>query len=273
MLGLDEETGDAAVAWQLAVHSADARAHAEARVRLREGQATDLEFRVLDTEGEVHWLWAREHPIGGEDGELLVDGVVSDITARKTAEGALERAHAEAERLARMDALTGVFNRRHFSELLAEELGRAGRLPLAVLLLDLDDFKRINDEHGHLTGDAVLCAAAGRIASVTRSSDCLARWGGEEFAILAPATGTEAATRLAERVRRALADHPVQVEGVAIELTASVGAAVAEEGLDSPDALVDATDRALYEAKRGGRNAVRLSDPQAPAVAERAGTA
>src|SRR6185312_14055485 len=109
-----------------------------------------------DSEGEVRWLWAREHPIGGEGGDVVVDGVISDISARKLAEGALEQAHAEAERLSRIDVLTGVFNRRHFSELLARELGRDPQQPPAVLLLDLDHFKWINDEHGHLTGDAVL---------------------------------------------------------------------------------------------------------------------
>ena len=91
------------------------------------------------------------------------------------------------ERLARVDPLTGIFNRRHFSELLSAELALADGGCGAALLLDLDHFKRVNDRYGHLTVDAVLRAAAERIASVTRGSDCLARWGGEEFAILAPA--------------------------------------------------------------------------------------
>ena len=99
----------------------------------------------------------------------------------------LERARSEAERLSREDPVTGIFNRRHFGEVLARELSdpESGGIP-AVLLLDLDHFKRVNDEHGHLMGDAVLQTVTDRIASVLRSEDCLARWGGEEFAVLAP---------------------------------------------------------------------------------------
>ena len=174
----------------------------------------------------------------------------------------LEQARSDAERLSRVDALTDVYNRRHFTEVLAGELSRVrrGGEPPAVLMLDLDHFKRINDEHGHLTGDAVLRASAYRIASILRGSDTLARWGGEEFAILAPATDADGATRLAERARAALAARPVEVEGVALELTASIGVAVAADGSVTPDALVDAADQALYDAKRAGRDCVRLSD-------------
>jgi diguanylate cyclase (GGDEF)-like protein len=181
----------------------------------------------------------------------------------------LENARAEAERLSRVDALTEVFNRRHFSEVLAAELARTrrgGPAP-AVLLLDVDHFKRVNDEHGHLTGDAVLKAAAERIASVLRGSDCLARWGGEEFAILAPETDRDGAAQLADRARAALAEHPVEVDGLAIGLTASVGAAVAGDGLETADALVSSADQALYEAKRAGRDCARLHEPDAQAPA------
>jgi diguanylate cyclase (GGDEF)-like protein/PAS domain S-box-containing protein len=281
-LGLPDDSRDAAAAWQRAVHPDDAAAHATARERVQAGESTDLEFRVVAADGSVHWLWAREHPIGAEGKEVLVDGVVSDISTRKSTEGRLaislqrvehanqelEQAHAEAERLSRVDAVTGIFNRRHFGEVLAEELARPERQAPAVLLLDLDHFKRVNDEHGHLTGDGVLRAAAGRIASILRSSDCLARWGGEEFAILAPATERAGAARLAERARRALAETPVHVDGVTIALSTSVGVAVAENVGQTPDALVKAADQALYEAKRAGRNCVRLFDPQAPASPE-----
>ena len=121
----------------------------------------------------------------------------------------LERAHAEAERLSREDPVTGIFNRRHFGEVLARELSdpENGDAP-AVLLLDLDHFKRVNDDHGHLMGDAVLQTVTDRIASVLREEDCLARWGGEEFAVLAPAIDRDGVIALAERARVALADGP-----------------------------------------------------------------
>jgi diguanylate cyclase (GGDEF)-like protein len=176
----------------------------------------------------------------------------------------LERAHAEAERLSREDPVTGIFNRRHFGEVLARELSdpESGHPP-AVLLLDLDHFKRVNDEHGHLMGDAVLQTVTDRIASVLREDDCLARWGGEEFAVLAPDIDRDGVLALAERAREALAAEPVMVGDVAIDLTLSVGAALATGGRRTPDALVHAADQALYEAKAAGRNAVRIRDAEA----------
>ena len=267
VLGIPEDSEDAAVAWARAVHPDDADAHGRARERLRAGESTDLEFRVLDSDGEVHWLWAREHPVGEDDGAVVVDGVVSDISGRKAAEGELEQAHAEADRLSRMDALTGVFNRRHFSEVLAGQLASSGRLRLALLMIDLDHFKRVNDVHGHLIGDAVLRASAERIASMLRASDCLARWGGEEFAVLAPATDRDGAARLAERARETLAERPVEVDGIEIDLTASIGVVVAGPGRDTPDLLVEAADQALYAAKDAGRNCVRVHADEATAPA------
>ncbi len=173
----------------------------------------------------------------------------------------LERARSEAERLSREDPVTGIFNRRHFGEVLARELTdpESGGIP-AVLLLDLDHFKRVNDEYGHLMGDAVLQTVTDRIASVLRSEDCLARWGGEEFAVLAPDIDSDGVATLAERAREALADEPIQVGDVSIELTLSVGAALATGDRRTPDALVHAADQALYEAKGAGRNCVRIWD-------------
>jgi diguanylate cyclase (GGDEF)-like protein len=172
----------------------------------------------------------------------------------------LERAHADAERLSREDPVTGIFNRRHFGEVLARELSeRDGGTP-AALLMDLDHFKRVNDEHGHLMGDAVLQTVTDRIASVLRSEDCLARWGGEEFAVLAPDMNRDGVLALAERAREALAEEPIQVGEVSLDLTLSVGAALAIAGKRTPDALVHAADQALYEAKGAGRNCVRIRD-------------
>ena len=138
----------------------------------------------------------------------------------------------------------------------------------AVLLLDLDHFKRVNDEHGHLMGDAVLQAVADRIASVLREEDCLARWGGEEFAVLAPAIDRDGVLAVADRAREALAEAPVHVGEISIDLTLSVGAALATEGQRTPDSLVHAADQALYEAKDAGRNCVRVWE-DAPSVSAR----
>jgi diguanylate cyclase (GGDEF)-like protein len=176
----------------------------------------------------------------------------------------LERARSEAERLSREDPVTGIFNRRHFGEVLARELTdpESGDPP-AVLLLDLDHFKRVNDEHGHLMGDAVLQAVTDRIASVLREQDCLARWGGEEFAVLAPSMDRDGMLALAERAREALAGAPIPLGDVSIDLTLSVGGALATDGRRTPDALVHAADQALYKAKGAGRNCVRIWDDDA----------
>jgi diguanylate cyclase (GGDEF)-like protein len=172
----------------------------------------------------------------------------------------LESAREDAVRLSREDPVTGIFNRRHFGEVLAGELSVSALGVPAVLLLDLDHFKRVNDEHGHLMGDAVLQTVTDRIASVLRDEDCLARWGGEEFAVLAPDIDRDGVLALAERAREALAAEPVQVGDASIDLTLSVGAALATGDRRTPDALVHAADQALYRAKDAGRNCVRIWD-------------
>jgi diguanylate cyclase (GGDEF)-like protein len=186
----------------------------------------------------------------------------AERTARR-AHDQLENARADAERRSREDPLTGIFNRRHLNEALSNALAAGGGPTTAILLCDLDHFKRINDEHGHLMGDVVLQATAKRIASVVREPDCLARWGGEEFAILAHGLDRDGLIALAERARGTLTEHPVKVEGIAFPLTLSVGAALASDGLETPDALVDAADHALYAAKAAGRNCVRVWDQAA----------
>ena len=189
------------------------------------------------------------------------DELAASLERVEQANRDLERAGAEAERLSREDPVTGIFNRRHFGEVLARELSdpENGGVP-AVLLLDLDHFKHVNDEHGHLMGDAVLQTVTDRIASVLRSEDCLARWGGEEFAVLAPDIDGEGVLALGERAREALAEMPVRVGDGSIDLTLSVGAALAGDERRTPDALVEAADQALYEAKNAGRNCVRIWD-------------
>jgi diguanylate cyclase (GGDEF)-like protein len=149
--------------------------------------------------------------------------------------------------------------------MLDKELSRPDGPRAAVLLLDVDHFKRINDEHGHLTGDVILQAVAARIGSTVRSTECLARWGGEEFAILASDMNDESTQELAERARRAVSDDPVVVDGVPLSLRVSIGAALSGDGLDSPDEILDAADQALYEAKRTGRDRVRLYSARAGA--------
>lgn len=169
-----------------------------------------------------------------------------------------QRARGEAERLSRIDALTGLYNRRHVLETIEHELARAGRQGSAVgvLMIDVDLFKRVNDAHGHTGGDAVLVEVARRLRDGVRSWDEVARVGGEEFCIIAPEVGDEGEVAdLGERLRAAIAERAVEVgPGVAIPVTVSVGIALLHDGEGSAERVFDCADRALYAAKRRGRN-------------------
>jgi diguanylate cyclase (GGDEF)-like protein len=162
-------------------------------------------------------------------------------------------------RLTIIDALTETHNKRYFLEFLDRELVRSGRYqrPLSLVLFDIDHFKKINDELGHLGGDAVLRELAARVRPVVRTEELFARYGGEEFALVLPETAQEGAVVVAERLRREVADTPFTVEDAAQPVTVSLGVATTcgEEGL-TVDQLIQRADQKLYEAKRGGRNRV-----------------
>jgi diguanylate cyclase (GGDEF)-like protein len=169
------------------------------------------------------------------------------------------RLHRVVEQQAVTDSLTGLANRRQFYEVLGREFERAQRFRqhLALILLDIDDFKLINDSLGHLAGDAVLHAVAQTVQGLIREIDVAARYGGEEFAVLLPQTGREGAAHLAERLRIAIAEREIVFAGTPIEgVTASFGVAAGpDEGMTQID-LVASADAALYQAKRGGKNDV-----------------
>lgn len=164
----------------------------------------------------------------------------------------------ELLRLATVDPLTEVRNRRALLEAGDRELRRARRAGtrLTVLMVDLDHFKGINDRYGHAVGDAVLREAARRLQAELREHDLLGRLGGEEFAVALPETDLEAALRVAERLRRCLAEAPVAVDDARVALTASLGAAEVDLHEESLEAALGRADAALYEAKAAGRNRV-----------------
>ncbi|MBL9015094.1 MAG: GGDEF domain-containing protein [Myxococcales bacterium] len=176
---------------------------------------------------------------------------------------------ARYQKLASIDSLTGLVNRRRFFKQATQELARARRYgsPVAIVLVDLDHFKRINDEHGHPVGDQALAHAAGVLAREVRDLDIVARYGGEEFAMLLPMTTATGAKEVAERCTQKLAATPLAIDGRApIRITASMGLTCAEQSsTDTLEALLTAADAALYRAKEGGRNRVEVAPapPQA----------
>jgi len=162
------------------------------------------------------------------------------------------------------DGLTKIYNKRYFIERVQTEFAYSKRHGswLSLVMIDLDHFKAINDEHGHVAGDHVLATLADHIARQVRNEDVFARFGGEEFAVLCRGTDIRAAQVLAERVRRTVERHPFTAgrDGPPITVTISAGvAAIPDTRIQDPEGLVNAADEALYEAKHGGRNRVHAN--------------
>ncbi|MCW4150638.1 GGDEF domain-containing protein [Halomonas sp. 18H] len=172
----------------------------------------------------------------------------------------LHHQHKKVLRLSLMDELTGLGNRRYmfnFTELLFEQSQRSGH-PLSMVLLDLDHFKRVNDEFGHPAGDQVLIVIAGALLSEVRKADVLARLGGEEFCVLMPETDTECALEVIERIRQRVESLSPREFGVPVTVTVSLGLATVTNDDASFDHLYSRADQALYQAKAKGRNRVAV---------------
>jgi two-component system cell cycle response regulator len=165
--------------------------------------------------------------------------------------------------LALTDSLTGLHNRRYLAKHLDSlfEVARAAGKRLAVLMVDIDEFKRVNDAHGHAAGDEVLRSVANRLARNVRSFDTIARWGGEEFMVVMPDAGLDIATTVAERLRRKVAGASVSLNdaGNEIPVTVSIGVSVMSGPRDTVDDLLRRADEGLYAAKRGGRNRIETA--------------
>ena len=226
----------------------------------------DVEYQLVGADGRVRWVRDRGR-MRVEEGRRFLDGSVLDVTAVHSAQVELEAARAEAQRLAQIDHLTGAANRRS----LDARLGVLGDRPVGVLTIDVDHFKQINDLYGHAAGDAVLVSLADRLRESVREEDDVVRMGGEEFLLLLPGVLDETALLdVAESVRSDVEDNDVRAGEEDIAVTVSVGAAIALTRTRDVEALLVAADRALYAAKRSGRNCVRLAsaDPAGDRDAE-----
>jgi len=175
----------------------------------------------------------------------------------------VQAANRRLTELATTDGLTGLSNRRRFDELLTYEAARSARYghTFTLLLLDIDHFKRVNDLYGHVVGDHVLRHVAARLKATVRTTDHLARYGGEELAVIAVGTDAANSRIFGERLRRAIGDRAIQLEdGRSIGVTVSIGGATSTpESAPAPLVLIERADAALYSAKRAGRDRVALS--------------
>ena len=174
----------------------------------------------------------------------------------------LDRTKSQLSVLSMTDDLTGLFNRRYFLDQAHKELTRAQRYGqvFSMLFIDLDDFKKNNDEYGHPAGDKILCMVANTCLHESREVDVLARYGGDEFAILIPGLQTQQAVQYADRLRKVLSDSITQYRGQTLRTTVSIGVVTWQKAISDMDALIYLMDRALYAAKQGGKNKTRVAE-------------
>lgn len=192
-----------------------------------------------------------------QDGDYLR---VGNCICRFLAGGNIEAEyHEEIYRMTILDGLTQLYNRRYFDEFLDREVVRSQRhdRPLSLLMLDIDRFKSINDQFGHLCGDFVLRGLADAVRQLVRKEDVFARYGGEEFGIVLVETERDGAISVAERIRQIVADHQFDFDSTPIRLTVSIGVASTRgDQCMTPQNLVRLADGHLYQAKQSGRNRV-----------------
>ncbi len=227
------------------------------------------DYLIRTKSGESKWLGDHSFPWLDESGNLIGSvGILSDITERKRVEGALRQMNEDLHLLATLDGLTGVANRRRFDEFINREWGRMRRerMPLSMILCDIDYFKLYNDTYGHQAGDDCLRAVAQAIRkSVKRPTDLVARYGGEEFAVVLSNTNDKGAVIIAENIRKQVEKLSVthrQTSGSRI-LTISCGVScMIPDEISTPDTLIALADKGLYDAKNQGRNRVVLKKVQ-----------
>jgi diguanylate cyclase (GGDEF)-like protein/PAS domain S-box-containing protein len=256
-LGHDPQALLATPAWaQQLIHEEDRAKVGEAMARVleKDAQGASIEFRLRTGDGTLHWVENRYVPVRNGEGQLVeVEGIVIDITERKAAE-------EQIAQLARTDALTGLANRVTFMERLRQVFAacRRGAKGFAVLYLDLDKFKPVNDTLGHPSGDLLLQEVAARLRSCTRESDVVARLGGDEFAILQcemseAANAGELASKIVGEVGR-----PYMLNGHDASVSVSVGICPYDAEIGAAEAMLAQADRALYRAKEEGRGRYRF---------------
>ncbi len=262
LIGVEEELVELTHSLGDRLHDDDreeyARAWSYATLLESHGQVLTCRYRLVGHDGVTRWVLERARiTVSGR--RVFLEGAACDVSALQAAENERAAAVGRLEWLSRVDSLTGLFNRRHFSELLRTRFATA-ESGLALALIDIDSFKDVNDTYGHSAGDAVLREVGYRLQRSTRSSDLIARWGGEEFCVLFGAVDDDADMRArAEQLRLSVTDRLVTLPGLPpIPVTVSIGIARVE-GREPIDTHLAHADVALYEAKHAGRNRTRVA--------------
>jgi diguanylate cyclase (GGDEF)-like protein len=252
--GEPEPDADLGEAWNAAVHPDDRAAYLDAATVTDSG-VISVEYRMIGLDGITRWvldqMWLREV---AEDGSRTIDGVVTDISSRKSAEIGMRR-------LAHSDSLTGLANRLHLTERVDAAIDslQPDSPGIALLLLDLDGFKAVNDSFGHAIGDELLEMVARRLLGALRPSDVAARLGGDEFALLLDGVDHDQALSVAGRVLAAIA-APFALSRGAVSISASIGVVHADDVRGGVDLMRDA-DVAMYRAKSDGKNRIVSFEP------------
>ncbi|MDR3575672.1 MAG: diguanylate cyclase [Anaerolineaceae bacterium] len=246
--------------------------HPEDRKWVKEGVLGRSDVhRIVHVDGSIRWVWGRTFPVLNEAGEIYRSAVIAeDITERKHAEEELKLANVrlenqmdEIQRLQSSlrdqvirDPLTSLYNRRYLNETLDRELSRALRegYPVSLVMIDIDDFKNVNDTYGHYAGDLVLKNLAQLLTRQTRSSDLVCRLGGDEFLLVFPNVPANIACERAEHYRQSFQDTTTLFDQIEIRATLSLGIAVFPKQGETSLEVLKAADRALYQAKAKGRN-------------------
>lgn len=249
------------------------------RAAIAAGEQITVVLRNYRRDGRLFWNELFLSPIRDRSGLVThYVGIQNDVTERvqmqealRASERLLAVANEKLQHLAITDGLTGLHNRRAFEERLISALERIQKKPdpLILLMIDMDYFKQINDRHGHLAGDQVLVTAASSLRATLRAQDMVARYGGDEFAVLLPGTSVAEALAWIDRLQGNLdkADWPYG------RVSLSIGVVEADAGIASPDALIDRADQALYDAKAQGRARIVVYAPKAMPAEVRSGFA